>query len=122
MKGEIINMNEYEIKRFGEITVLEVNPIIEGGYVRICNEDDYIKIYERVAFIKLDKKNLYFYKDYSMKDLVYKLKVNDDVDTSFINDSSIVSNVLLKYQDDFDLYEYVYKKGVDTYHFESIER
>lgn len=42
MKGEIINMNEYEIKRFGEITVLEVNPIIEGGYVRICNEDDYI--------------------------------------------------------------------------------
>ena len=42
MKGEIINMEEYEIKRFGEITVLEVNPIIEGGYVRICNEDDYI--------------------------------------------------------------------------------
>ena len=35
-------MEEYEIKRFGEITVLEVNPIIEGGYVRICNEDDYI--------------------------------------------------------------------------------
>lgn len=35
-------MNEYEIKRFGEITVLEVNPIIEGGYVRICNEDDFI--------------------------------------------------------------------------------
>lgn len=42
MKGEIINMEEYEIKRFGEITVLEVNPIIEGGYVRICNEDDFI--------------------------------------------------------------------------------
>ena len=95
---------------------------IDTYVVNVINEDDYIKIYERVAFIKLDKKNLYFYKDYSMKDLVYKLKVNDDVDTSFINDSSIVSNVLLKYQDDFDLYEYVYKKGVDTYHFESIER
>lgn len=35
-------MEEYEIKRFGEITVLEVNPIIEGGYVKICNEDDFI--------------------------------------------------------------------------------
>lgn len=35
-------MKEYEFKKFGEITVLEVNTIIEGGYVRICNEDDYI--------------------------------------------------------------------------------
>lgn len=96
--------------------------VIDTYVVNVINEDEYIKIYERVAFIKVDKKYLYFYKDYEMKDLVYKLKISDEVDESFINNSSIVSNVLLKYQDKFELYEYVYREGVDTYHFESIER
>ena len=57
-----------------------------------------------------------------MKDLVYKLKITDKLDRSFINNENVVSNVLLKYQDDFDLYEYTYVKGVDSYYFESIER
>lgn len=35
-------MKEYEIKKFGEITLLEIDTITEGGYVRICTEDDYI--------------------------------------------------------------------------------
>lgn len=35
-------MEEYKIKKFGEITLLEIDTITEGGYVRICNEDDYI--------------------------------------------------------------------------------
>lgn len=35
-------MREVEIKRFGEITMLDINTIIEGGYVRICSEDEYI--------------------------------------------------------------------------------
>lgn len=36
------NMNKERIKRFGEITVLDIDKAIEGGYIRICNEDDYI--------------------------------------------------------------------------------
>ena len=71
-------MEEYEIKRFGEITVLEVNPIIEGGYVRICNEDDYINniiisieeircitlLYDLLGYVWLDTLNNKFcYRD-----------------------------------------------------------
>ncbi|MBP3457014.1 MAG: hypothetical protein J6K36_02780 [Bacilli bacterium] len=78
MKGEIINMEEYEIKRFGEITVLEVNPIIEGGYVRICNEDDFINniiisieeircitlLYDLLGYVCLDTfNNKFCYRD-----------------------------------------------------------
>lgn len=35
-------MEENKIKKFGEITLLEIDTVVEGGYVRICNEDDYI--------------------------------------------------------------------------------
>lgn len=35
-------MEENKLKKFGEITLLEIDTVVEGGYVRICNEDDYI--------------------------------------------------------------------------------
>lgn len=35
-------MNDNEIKRFGEITLLDIDTITEGGNIRICNGDDYI--------------------------------------------------------------------------------
>ena len=96
--------------------------IVDTYMVNAIKEDEYITIYERVAFIKIDKNYLYFYSDYDMNNLVYKLDNKDILDKSFINDSSIVSNVLIEYQKEFDLYEYTYKKGTDTYYLESIER
>lgn len=96
--------------------------VIDTYMVNVVNKDKTITIYERVAFIKIDKDNLYFYKDYNMNNLVYALKVTEDLDTSFINNSNIVSNVLLKYQNKFDLYEYTYALGEDSYYFESISR
>ena len=35
-------MEENKIRKFGEITLLEINTVVGGGYVRICTEDDYI--------------------------------------------------------------------------------
>jgi len=96
--------------------------VIDTYMVNAVMEDKNIIIYERVAFIKVDKDILYFYKDYNMTNLVYALKVTKDLDTSFINNSNIVSNVLLKYQDKFDLYEYTFLEGEDSYYFESISR
>ena len=98
------------------------NKVIDTYMVNAIKDGDTITVYERVAFIKVDKDILYFYKDYSMTNLVYALKVTKDLDTSFINNSNIVSNVLLKYQDKFELYEYTYVLGEDSYYFESIER
>ena len=46
----------------------------------------------------------------------------NDVDVSFINNSEVVSNVLLEYQNELDIYEYTYVKGVDTYYLESIKK
>lgn len=36
------SMNEKVIERFGEITLLNIDTGIEGGNIRICNEDDYV--------------------------------------------------------------------------------
>ena len=96
--------------------------IVDTYMVNAINDGEYITIYERVAFIKIDKNYLYFYSDYDMNNLVYKLDNKDILDKSFINDSSIVSNVLIEYQKEFVLYEYTYIKGTDTYYLESIER
>jgi len=98
------------------------NKVIDTYMVNVVKKGKNIIIYERVAFIKIDKDVLYFYKDYNMNNLVYALKVTKDLDTSFINNSNIVSNVLLKYQNKFDLYEYKYVEGEDSYYFESISR
>lgn len=96
--------------------------VIDTYMVNVVKNNNYITIYERVAFIDIDDEYLYFYKDYEMKDLVYKLKLDDKLDWSFINNSQVVSNVLLKYQDEFVLYEYTYVVGEDSYYLESIAR
>ena len=96
--------------------------VVDTYMVNAIRKDIYITVYERVAFINIDDDYLYFYKDYEMKDLVYKLKNSDKLDLSFINNSKIVSNVLLKYQDEFILYEYAYIEGEDSYYLESIAR
>ena len=90
--------------------------------VNTIKDNDIITIYERVIFIEKKGNSYYFYKDYEMKDLVYKLKNGDKLDTSFINNSKIVSNVLLEYQDKLDIYEYTYVKGVDTFYLESVNK
>ena len=36
------SINEEKLKRFGEITILNIDTFIEGGYIKICNENDYI--------------------------------------------------------------------------------
>lgn len=84
-------------------------------------DDDKIIIYERVAFVKVTDKKVEFYKDYKMKNKVYSLS-KKDIDMSFIHSSDTVSNVLLKYQNKFPIYQYTYVKGSDTYYLESIEQ
>ena len=101
---------------------VDYTKVVDTYMVNAVFDKDKISIYERVAFIKISDDYLYFYKDYDMNDLVYKIKVTNKLDMSFINNHSIVSNVLLKYQDDFGLYEYTYLKGKDSYYFESIKK
>lgn len=36
------NINKERIKRFGEITVLNIDTAIDTGIIRICNENEYI--------------------------------------------------------------------------------
>ncbi|MCM1370814.1 MAG: hypothetical protein NC181_02860 [Clostridium sp.] len=36
------NIDKNKLKRFGEITILNIDTFIEGSYIKICNEDDYI--------------------------------------------------------------------------------
>lgn len=84
-------------------------------------QDDKIIIYERVAFIKVEEDVLEFYKDYDMKDKVYTLE-KENSDLGFINNSKIVSNVLMNYQDKFPIYEYTYIKNGDHYYLESITK
>ena len=98
------------------------NKVIDTYLVNIINNDDKIVIYERVAFIDIKEDYYYFYRDYEMTDLVYKLENTSDVDVSFINNSEVVSNVLLEFQNELDIYEYTYVKGVDTYYLESIKK
>ena len=100
----------------------EYTKMIDTYMVNAVRDGKYINIYEKVAFIKIDNNYLYFYRDYKMKELVYKIKIDDKLDKSFINNYSVVSNVLLKYQDEFDLYEYTYVEGEDSYYLESISR
>lgn len=118
--GTLIYSDEDKICISEDMMNNEYNKVIDTYMVNAIRVDSYITIYERVAFIKKTDNYLYFYKDINMKDLVYKLKITDKVDISFINNSEIVSNVLLKYQNDFDLYEYKYVEGIDSYYFDSI--
>lgn len=94
---------------------------LDTYFVNWFLQDDEIIIYERVAFIKITDTALEFYSDYKRKKHVYSLD-KDKSDITFINNSKVVSNVLLKYQSKFPIYQYTYVKGKDTYYLESIER
>lgn len=37
------SINEERIKRFGKITVLNIDNVIECGYIKICKKNDYTK-------------------------------------------------------------------------------
>lgn len=37
------SINEERIKRFGKITVLNIDTVTERGYIKICKKDDYTK-------------------------------------------------------------------------------
>lgn len=95
---------------------------IDTYLVNIVRIDEKIIVYERVIFIEMKDDYLYFYKDYKQKELIYKLKVTSELDISFINNSEIVSNVLLEFQNELDIYEYTYVKVEDTYYLEGIKR
>lgn len=99
--------------------VLDYSKTIDTYFVNGVFEENKIIIYERVAFVNITDKTVDFYSDYLMKNKVYSLN-KEKADLSFIHQSKIVSNVLLKYQKKFPIYKYQYKKGNSTYYLENI--
>ena len=97
------------------------NKAIDTYFVNGVLSGDNIIIYERVAFIDITDKTVDFYNDYLMKNKIYSLN-KDKIDLNFIHNSEVVSNVLLKYQKKFPIYEYKYIKGDSTYYLESINK
>lgn len=96
------------------------NYALDTMFVNGFYQDDQLLIYERVAFIRILENEMEFYTDYDMKNLVYKLK-KSDINTSFLNNTNIVSNILLKYQDKFNIYTYTFAKNDDYYTFVSVD-
>lgn len=92
---------------------------VDTYFVNGISKGDKIIIYERVAFLNITDKTVDFYSDVKMKNKVYSLN-KSKADLGFIHQSKVVSNVLLKYQKKFPIYEYQYKKGDSTYYLESI--
>ena len=92
---------------------------VDTYFVNGVSKGDKIIIYERVAFLNITDKTVDFYSDVKMKNKVYSLN-KSKADLGFIHQSKVVSNVLLKYQKKFPIYEYQYKKGDSTYYLESI--
>ena len=95
--------------------------VVDTYFDGLMNEDDNKKfvIREKVAFITMDDKKIYYYSDYDMKNLVYSMD-KSSVDTSFIGDADMVSNVLVKYKDKFNSYNYTFVSDGEHYTFESI--
>lgn len=98
----------------------DYHSVIDTYFVNGVRDGKKIFIYERVAFIKITNEFYEFYADIDRSKLVYKIG-KDKIDNSFVNDASIVSDVLLKYQDRFPLATYTYELGIDSYYFKSIE-
>lgn len=94
--------------------------LLDTMYVNGFYQDNQLLVYERVAFIKLSDNEMEFYSDYEMNNLIYKAK-RSDINTSFVNNTNIVSNVLLKYQDKFNIYTYTFEKNADHYTFVSVD-
>lgn len=113
-----IYLNESSICITDEVSS-NYTKVVDTYLVNADYQDDRIIIYERVSFLLLTDKDIEFYSDYKMEKKVYSLN-KEDIDLSFVNNSKIVSNVLLKYEDEFPIYEYTYIKGEDTYYLESI--
>ena len=104
-----------------ETNVESYQKTIDTYMVNAVYQEDKIIIYEKVAFVKVKDEVFEFYEDYDMKKLVYSLD-RENTDSSFLNDSQVVSNVLMNYQDEFSLYQYNYIKGESTYYLESITK
>ena len=92
---------------------------LDTYFIKNEYKDNLLYIYEKVAFIKVDGNNLEFYSDYNMKDKIYTIDSNK-ADTSFINNTNMVSNVLVKYSDKFNTYKYTFEKDNEHYHFQSV--
>ena len=105
-----------------DIKNTQYSKVIDTYLVDVEKSDEKIIIYEKVIFIDIEEDYLYFYKDSKQKELLCKLLTDIEIDTSFISNSEVVSNVLLEYKDKLDTYKYTYVKGVDTYYLESIKR
>ena len=89
--------------------------------VNAAYQENELLIYERVAFIKLDNNNIEFYSDYDMKNIIYKAN-RSEIELSFLNNLNIVSNVLLRYQEKFDIYTYTFEKNGEYYYLKSINK
>lgn len=109
-----------EVVRVYDYVALDYTSAIDTYLVNGVYQDNKIIIYERVAFIKINSKDIEFYADYERTKLVYTLE-KKGTNLNFLKDQNLVSNVLLQYQDKFPLYQYTYVKGVDSYYFKSIE-
>lgn len=99
----------------------DYNYTLDTLFVNAAYQDNELLIYERVAFIKLDDNNLEFYSDYDMKNLIYKAN-RSETELSFLNNLNIVSNVLIRYQEKFNIYKYTFEKNNEHYYFKSINK
>ncbi len=94
---------------------------LDTMFVNAAYQDNELLIYERVAFIKLNNNYLEFYSDYDMNDLIYKIN-RSEVELSFLNNLNIVSNVLIKYQEKFNIYTYKFEKNGEHFIFKSVNK
>lgn len=92
---------------------------VDTYFVNAVYQGNKLIIYERVAFINIIGDNIEFYSDVDMKNKIYTL-VRQNTDLDFINNSNVVSNVLLKYQQNFNIYTYTLIKDGEYYKFDSI--
>ena len=117
LKYEVV---EDMVRIYEEDSVKTYQSTIDTYFVNGVRQGNQIIIYERVAFIKITDQYYEFYSDYKRKNLVYQLK-REKANSSFLNRSDVVSNVLFYYQDKFPLVTFTYEKGTDSYYFKSIE-
>ena len=115
-----IDINNENICIYEE-TTNSYNYTLDTLFVNAAYQDNELLIYEHVAFIKINNNDIEFYSDYEMKNLIYKAKRNE-LDTSFLNNTNIVSNILMKYQEKFNIYTYTFEKKGEHFIFKSINK
>ncbi len=104
-----------------DYNAIDYNYVLDTLYINATYQENELLIYERVAFIKLEDSNIEFYSDYDMKNLIYKAN-RSEIELSFLNNLNIVSNVLVRYQEKFDIYTYTFEKNNGNYYFKSISK